>query len=55
LSEDVDDYGWQIAKQNPAVRRLLQVFGTEVGRKQFGSEFWVDIALKDLEDFPSRH
>ena len=50
LSEYVDDYGWDTAKQNPEVRRLLQVFGTEVGRKQFGSQFWIDIALKDLDN-----
>jgi hypothetical protein len=49
LSEYVDDYGWDTAKQNPEVRRLLQVFGTEIGRKQFGTDFWVDMALKDLD------
>ncbi len=49
LSEYVDDYGWDVAKQNQEVRRLLQVFGTEVGRKMFGSDFWVDMALKDLD------
>lgn len=48
LSEYVDDYGWDVAKQNQEVRRLLQVFGTEVGRKMFGLDFWIDIALKDL-------
>ena len=49
LSDYIDEYGWEVAKQNLEVRRLLQVFGTEVGRKQFGSEFWIDIALKDLD------
>lgn len=48
LSEYVDDYGWDVAKQNQEVRRLLQVFGTEVGRKMFGLDFWINIALKDL-------
>lgn len=42
----VDDYGWDVAKSNPEVRRLLQVFGTEVGREMFGQDFWVDLAFK---------
>jgi len=53
LSEYVDDYGWDVAKQNQEVRRLLQVFGTEVGRKMFGLDFWIDIALKDIDN--SKH
>ena len=44
----VDEYGWDVAKANPEVRRLLQVFGTEVGRKMFNINFWVDIALAGL-------
>ena len=44
----VDDYGWDVAKSNPEVRRLLQVFGTEIGREMFGENFWVDIALAGL-------
>jgi hypothetical protein len=42
----VDDYGWDVAKSNPEVRRLLQVFGTEVGREMFGENFWVELAFK---------
>jgi hypothetical protein len=49
LSEYVDDYGWDVAKQNQEVRRLLQVFGTEVGRKMFGLDFWINTALKNLD------
>lgn len=37
----VDDYGWDIAKKNPEVRRLLQHMGTEVGRGMFGENFWL--------------
>jgi hypothetical protein len=48
LAEMVDDYGWAVAKHTPEVRRLLQVFGTEVGRKMFGDDFWIKTALKDL-------
>jgi dephospho-CoA kinase len=35
----VDEYGWDVAKANPEVRRLLQVFGTDVGRKMFNENF----------------
>ena len=48
LAEHVDDYGWDVAKHNPEVRRLLQVFGTEVGRKMFGDDVWIKLALRDL-------
>jgi hypothetical protein len=50
LSEYVDDYGWDVAKQNSEVRRLLQIFGTEVGRKMFGENFWIDMSLKNLQN-----
>ena len=48
VAELVDEYGWDTAKHNPEVRRLMQVFGTEVGRKMFGDNFWIKTALKDL-------
>lgn len=45
----VNYFGWEIAKVHyPEIRRLLQVFGTEVGREMFGENFWVDIAMKDV-------
>lgn len=41
LSEIVQRKGWDVAKrENFEVRRLLQVFGTEVGRKLFGENVW---------------
>lgn len=44
----VDVYGLDKAKENtPEIRRLLQIFGTEVGRSMFGENFWVDLALKN--------
>jgi hypothetical protein len=49
LSHLVSDYGWDVAKTNPEVRRLLQVFGTEVGRAMFGENFWVDLAFKQVQ------
>jgi hypothetical protein len=46
----VDAYGLDKVKEDyPEVRRLLQVFGTEVGRDMFGLNFWVDLVLKDLK------
>ena len=50
VSDLVDEYGWDVAKANPEVRRLLQVFGTEVGRELFGERFWIDQAFKRAEE-----
>ena len=47
----VNEYGWDIAKAHPEVRRLLQVFGTEVGRNLFGETFWIDQAFKRAEEY----
>ena len=38
----LDEVGYEAAKQNPEVRRLLQVFGTEVGRDILGEDVWVN-------------
>jgi len=51
LAHLVNDYGWDVAKANPEVRRLLQVFGTEVGRSLFGETFWIDQAFKRAEEY----
>ena len=48
LSEYVDDYGWDTAKQNPEVRRLLQVIGTDFGRKMLGENIWVKMLMDKL-------
>lgn len=48
----VDAYGLDKVKDTyPEVRRLLQVFGTEVGREMFGENFWVDLVLNNLRSF----
>ena len=40
----VDTLGWDAAKRAyPEVRRLLQVMGTEVGRRIFGEEVWTGL------------
>lgn len=48
--QDALDYGdWDALKvAYPEVRRLLQVFGTEVGRSMFGENFWVEQAFKGV-------
>jgi hypothetical protein len=47
----VDSYGLDQAKDShPEIRRLLQVFGTEVGRDMFGSNFWVDLTLNSIKE-----
>jgi hypothetical protein len=49
LQEVINDLGWDSAKTDiPEVRRLLQVLGTEVGRKLLGEHVWLDLAYKKL-------
>ena len=36
------EVGYEASKRDPEVRRLLQRLGTEVGRKLFGENVWVD-------------
>lgn len=49
LQSLVDQQGWERAKLTPEVRRLLQVFGTEVGRSLLGDQVWVELAMKKLD------
>lgn len=46
LKDLVDLEGWEKAKQQPQVRRLLQDLGVGA-RKVFGEEFWVKQALSE--------
>ena len=50
LQSLVDVEGWEIAKLTPEVRRLLQVFGTEVGRSLLGDQVWVELAMRKLAE-----
>jgi len=43
-----DSLGYVRAKQYTEARRILQVLGTEVGRKQFDDNFWVDLMVKKV-------
>jgi hypothetical protein len=43
LQEYVLIHGWDNAKSAiPEIRRLLQVFGTEIARDLYGESFWLD-------------
>lgn len=44
LIDLVDNLGWEKAKQIPDVRRLMQRFGTEVGRQLLSEDVWVNLA-----------
>lgn len=49
LSSIIDIYGWEQSKKIfPEVRRLIQRFGTEVGRMMWGENFWVDKAFEKI-------
>jgi hypothetical protein len=48
LADVLAQGGWEYAKQYPEVRRLLQVLGTEVGRKMFWEDFWTDLAFREV-------
>ena len=41
LNDIVGEHGWEVAKSTEEVRRLLQVMGTEVGRKLIHEDVWV--------------
>lgn len=50
LSYLIANLGWDRAKElYPEIRRLLQVFGTEVGREVFGETVWVDMLEQRVE------
>lgn len=53
VSAVVDALGWDKAKTDyPEIRDLLQRLGTEVGRIQWGDDFWVQIAMRKAINFP---
>jgi dephospho-CoA kinase len=51
LNDIVNEYGWDIAKQNPEVRSLLQNLGVGA-RTLFGTNFWVHEAMKTMLNAP---
>jgi len=50
LKTVVDRDGWDFAKQDPEVRRLLQDLGVGA-RNVFYEDFWVDVALADVTNY----
>lgn len=48
LNELVQMYGWEVAKGKDEVRRLLQVMGTEVGRKLINEDVWVWLLFNQI-------
>ena len=48
LSSLVNEYGWDIAKGQPEVRRLLQTLGVGA-RKVFGENHWIIEAFKNID------
>jgi len=53
LRDVIDTYGWDGYKETKwadDIRRILQVVGTEGGRKVIGENVWVDATLNNLED-----
>jgi hypothetical protein len=51
LSSTLEEYGWDLAKAKPEVRRLLQTLGVGA-RKIFGEGFWVHEAMKTMLNDP---
>lgn len=47
LQNYIDIYGWDVAKQTPIVRSMLQNLGVGA-RKVFGDKFWIYEALSDV-------
>lgn len=41
--------GYVKAKENPEVRRLLQVLGTDVGREMIDQNVWVDMTRRSMQ------
>lgn len=51
LADIVAMVGWDEAKKSPEVRRLLQVFGTEVGRQMLGEDVWIEALVRNTKGF----
>lgn len=50
----VNEYGYVEAKTNPEVRRLLQVFGTDIFRDMVDENFWVNKTREKVQGFLDR-
>jgi hypothetical protein len=50
FKEVIDKYGYEKAKERREIRALLQRMGTEVGRKLWNENFWLDICFGEVAD-----
>lgn len=50
FKEIIDQYGYEKAKERREIRALLQRMGTEVGRKLWHENFWVDQCFSEVAD-----
>lgn len=51
LAGAVELHGWDTAKREyPEIRRLLQVYGTEIGRETFGEQCWILRAESKIDE-----
>jgi hypothetical protein len=49
VQDYVDEYGWDTAKRKfPEIRRLMQVFATEVVRDMWGEDIWISMAMDKI-------
>lgn len=46
----VEEVGYEQAKEFPEVRRLLQRFGTEFGRKMVGETIWTELVFRAVDE-----
>lgn len=53
--EYMDAVGYDQAKKHPEVRRLMQVFGTEVMRQQYGQDAWVNLMAEKIRREPGNY
>jgi hypothetical protein len=50
LADLVAKHGWDFCKRMyPEVRKLMQVFGSEVGRETFGEDVWVELLTSKIK------
>jgi hypothetical protein len=54
LSYFVTKFGWDVVKQWDEARQFLQHLGTDVGRKMFGEDVWINALLPRISHHRNR-
>lgn len=50
LQDIINMFGWDEAKVlYPEIRRLMQVFGTEIARCQWNDNFWINLMIENID------